>query len=78
VPVEVGHARKRRGPWKRFEDTQGERFFEAVRRAYLYLAAAETERYRVVDGSGTVEATDAAIRAVVEPIVFGSRANQPS
>ena len=70
VPVEVGLARKRRGPWNRFEDTEGERFFEAVRRAYLALAEAEPGRYRVVDGSGTVEATDAAIRAAVEPLVF--------
>jgi dTMP kinase len=68
--VEVGLARKRRGPWNRFEDTEGERFFEAVRRAYLALAEAEPGRYRVVDGSGTVEATDAAIRAAVEPLVF--------
>ena len=71
VPVEVGLARKRRGPWNRFEDTEGERFFEAVRQAYLALASAEPERYRIVDGAGSVEATDAAIRAAVEPLVFG-------
>ena len=70
LPVEVGLARKRRGPWNRFEDTEGERFFETVRAAYLALAEAEPERYRVVDGSGSVDATDAAIRAVVEPLVF--------
>jgi dTMP kinase len=70
VPVEVGLARKRRGPWNRFEDTEGERFFETVRAAYLALASAEPARYRVVDGSGSVEQTDAAIRAVVEPIFF--------
>jgi len=71
VPVEVGLARKRRGEWNRFEDTEGARFFETVRNAYLSLAAAEPERYRVVDGSGSVEATDAAIRAAVEPVIFG-------
>jgi len=71
VPVEVGLARKRRGEWNRFEDTEGARFFETVRNAYLAFAAAEPERYRVVDGSGSVTDTDAAIRAVVEPIVFG-------
>jgi len=70
VPVEVGLARKRRGQWNRFEDTEGERFFQTVRQAYLDLAAAEPQRYRVVDGSGSVEATDAAVRAVVEPLVF--------
>ena len=47
------------------------RFFETVRAAYLDLAAAEPERYRVVDGSGSVEATDAAVRAAVDPLVFG-------
>ena len=73
VPVEVGLARKRRGPWNRFEDTEGERFFETVRAAYLALAAEEPERYRVVDGAGSVDATDAAIRAAVEPLIFGAR-----
>jgi dTMP kinase len=77
VPVEVGLARKRRGPWNRFEDTEGERFFEAVRQAYLSFAAAEPGRYRVVDGSGSVEATDAAVRAAVEPLVFGETRRTP-
>ena len=70
VPVEVGLARKRHGPWNRFEDTEGVRFFETVRAAYLALAKAEPERYRVVDGAGSVDETDTAIRAVVEPLVF--------
>ncbi|MGH2456349.1 MAG: dTMP kinase [Candidatus Limnocylindria bacterium] len=65
VPVEVGLGRKRHGPWNRFEDTQSVAFFEKVRRAYLDLAAAEPERFRVVDGSGSVEATDRLIRGVV-------------
>ena len=72
VPVEVGLTRKRRGPWNRFEDTEGEQFFEAVRAAYLALAAAEPQRFRLVDGSGSLDATDAAIRAVVEPLVFSA------
>ena len=70
VPVEIGLGRKRAGEWNRFEDTQGVAFFETVRRAYLDLAAAEPERFRIVDGSGSVEATDAMIRAVVEPLLF--------
>jgi thymidylate kinase len=70
---EVRLARKRRGPWNRFEATEGERFFETLRTAYLALAEAEPGRYRVVDGSGSLEATDAAIRAAVEPLVFGHR-----
>ncbi len=70
VPVEVGLARKGRGPWNRFEDTEGAAFFEKVRGAYLQLAAAEPERFRIVDGSGQVEETDRLVRAAVAPIVF--------
>ena len=72
VPVEIGLSRKRRGEWNRFEDTQGTAFFEAVRRAYLDLAAAEPARYRIVDGSGAVGETDVLIRDVVDPVIFGS------
>ena len=46
-------------------------FFEKVRRAYLDLAAAEPDRFRVVDGSGTVEDTDRLIREAVEPLLAG-------
>jgi dTMP kinase len=70
VPVEVGLGRKRRGEWNRFEDTQDVAFFEKVRRAYLDLASAEPRRYRVVDGSGSVGATDQLIRDAVEPVIF--------
>jgi len=70
VPVDVGLSRKRRGEWNRFEDAEGVAFFEKVRNAYLDLAAAEPERYRVVAGSGSVADTDARIRALVEPVVF--------
>jgi len=67
VPVDVGLERtRRRAEWNRFEDTEGAAFFERVRRAYLDLAAAEPGRFEIIDGSGSVEAADAAIRAVVE------------
>jgi dTMP kinase len=68
VPVEVGLGRKRKGAWNRFEDTQGVAFFEKVRGAYRDLAAAEPDRFRVLDGSGSVEGVDEAIRALVEPL----------
>jgi dTMP kinase len=73
VPVEVGLARKRRGPWNRFEDTEGVAFFEKVRAAYLELAAAEPDRFRVVDGSGSVDQTDARVRDAVEPLLSTPR-----
>ena len=69
VPVEVGLARKRHGKWNRFEDTQGVAFFEKVRAAYLRLAAAEPERFRIVDGSGSVGQMDADVRAAVAPLL---------
>ena len=72
VPVEVGLGRKRRGEWNRFEDTLAVEFFERVRAAYLDLAAAEPERFRIVDGSGRAEETDALVRAAVEPLLFGA------
>jgi dTMP kinase len=66
VPVEVGLERtRRRKEWNRFEDTEEVAFFERVRSAYLAMAAAEPERFRVVDGAGSVEASDVAIRDVV-------------
>jgi dTMP kinase len=74
VPVEIGLGRKRRGKWNRFEDTEGAAFFEAVRSAYLGLAAAEPERFRVIDGSGTVPEVDEAVQAIVEPLLAGAMA----
>ncbi|MGH2358861.1 MAG: dTMP kinase, partial [Candidatus Limnocylindria bacterium] len=69
VPVEVGLARKRRGEWNRFEDTEGAAFFERVRAGYLSLAASEPDRYRVVDGSGSSSSSDSFVREAVEPLL---------
>lgn len=67
VPVEVGLERtRRRREWNRFEDTEAVAFFERVRRAYLDLAAAEPGRFEVIDGSGSVDEADAAIRDAVQ------------
>ena len=67
VPVDIGLERtRRRAEWNRFEDTEELAFFEQVRRAYLGLAAAEPDRFAVVDGSGSVESADAAIREAVQ------------
>jgi dTMP kinase len=69
VPVETGLGRKRRQRWNRFEDTESAAFFERVRRAYLDLAAAEPDRYRILDASGSVDDMDAAIREVIAPLL---------
>jgi len=67
VPVEVGLERtRRRAEWNRFENTEELAFFEQVRDAYRQLAADEPDRIVRVDGSGSVEGADAAIRDVVQ------------
>ncbi|MBA2632076.1 MAG: dTMP kinase [Chloroflexi bacterium] len=68
LPVAVGLERtRRRAEWNRFEDTETAAFFERVRSAYLALAAAEPDRFEIVDASGSVEEADLAIRAIIEP-----------
>ncbi len=67
LPVAVGLERtRRRAEWNRFEDTETAALFERVRAAYLAFAAADPDRFEIVDGSGSVDEADAAIRGVVE------------
>jgi dTMP kinase len=49
----------------RFE-MEGQRFFERVREGYLALARQEPNRVRIIDGSGTIEQLQAAVRAAVD------------
>jgi dTMP kinase len=68
VPVEIGLERtRRRSEWNRFEDTEAVAFFQHVRDAYLRLAAAEPDRFRIIDGSGTVDEADARVLDAVRP-----------
>jgi dTMP kinase len=70
VPVEIGLERtRRRAEWNRFEDTEAVVFFQQVHAAYLALAAEDPDRWRIVDGSGSVEAADLEIRKAVAPLV---------
>jgi dTMP kinase len=46
-------------------DTEKAEFYYAVRDAYLAIAAAEPARYRIIDGSGTVETTHSAALEVL-------------
>jgi dTMP kinase len=70
VPVEVGLERtRRRDEWNRFEDTEEVAFFEQVRAGYMRLAEEEPDRIKIVDGSRSVRDADAAIRAIVEPLL---------
>ena len=66
LPVEIGLARAgERGAPDRFEQEQ-RAFFERVRQAYLAQAAAQPQRYRVVDASQPLEAVQAAIAAALD------------
>jgi dTMP kinase len=72
APVETGMARAHernggQGP-DRFETEQHE-FFERVRATYLARARRYRSRVRVVEAGGTVEAVEAAIRRLVEPML---------
>jgi len=69
VEADVGLRRKRGSRWNRFEDTEDRAFHDRVRAGYLNLARAEPQRFRVIDGSGSVEDSDARIREAVRPLL---------
>lgn len=76
APVETGMARAHernggQGP-DRFETEQHE-FFERVRAAYLARVRRYRSRMRVVEAAGTVEAVEADIRRLVEPMLESDR-----
>jgi dTMP kinase len=69
LPVEVGLARAaERGRLDRFEQ-EGLDFFNAVRHAYLNRAAAQPERYRIVDAAQSLAAVQAQITQLLPEIV---------
>lgn len=63
LPLAIGRQRvaERRGATDRFEQEQ-DAFFERVRDGYLARARRAPSRYAVVDASGSIDATTAAIR----------------
>lgn len=65
VPVDVGLARAAsRSSADRFEQEQ-QAFFERVRQGYLQRAAADPERFRVIDAGRTLPEVQEQIRAVL-------------
>ena len=65
APVETGLARAgRRGPGDRFEQ-QTVAFFERVRAGYLERAAAEPERFAVIDATRSLTEVTTAITATI-------------
>lgn len=69
VPVEIGMQRARaRSELDRFEVEQ-QAFFESVRACYLQRAAADPDRYRVIDASGSLEQVAAAMRPLIAQVL---------
>lgn len=69
VPVDVGLARAgQRGELDRFE-REKKTFFEKVREAYLSRAAAELERFAIIDASQSLEQVQADIAAALTPFL---------
>lgn len=69
VPVELGMARARaRSALDRFEQEQ-QQFFEKVRHTYLRRAAAEPQRYRIIDASGDLLQVRAALQPVIDEVL---------
>lgn len=65
LPVAEGLARARgRGHGNRFDEETGE-FHERVREAYLQRAAAEPDRYRVIDAAQPVDTVRERLRAAL-------------
>lgn len=69
VPVTIGMARARaRSELDRFElEHQG--FFEAVRNTYLERAAADPERYRIIDASGNLDEVREAMQPLIDEVL---------
>jgi len=66
VPVDVGLQRAhRRGALDRFEQEQLD-FFQRVRDAYLARAAAEPERFRIIDASQPLDAVQRQIAVALD------------
>ena len=73
LPIEVGLARaSARGRLDRFEQ-EGRTFFDAVRHAYLERAAAEPQRYRVVNAAQTLSEVQGALDALLPELLERAR-----
>lgn len=69
APVEVGLERMReRGNLDRFEQEKAD-FFERVRQVYLERAAAEPDRWHVIDAAQPLESVSADLRAELDRLL---------
>ena len=67
LPAEEGLARKQADEVTRFEERADLEFHRRVRDGFLALAAAEPDRFVIVDGRQTVEAIEAAVFEALRP-----------
>ena len=69
APIEISLQRMRdRGALDRFEQ-EGLEFMQRVRSAYLTRARGESERFRVIDATATVDEVRASVNLHLEPLV---------
>lgn len=64
IPAETARARRAASTGDRL-DVETLAFYERVRQGFLELAAREPQRFRVIDATGEVAATEAQVRAVL-------------
>lgn len=73
LPVQAGTLRTRRRAHQTQEadrlDAEGAAFHELVREAYLQLAAAEPQRVRIIDASGSIDETYARMMEIMLPFL---------
>jgi len=75
LPIDVGMARAgQRGELDRFEREKVD-FFEKVRQTYRDRAAAEPERFRVIDAAQDIEQVQQQITAVLTPFLSQEEAH---
>ncbi len=67
VPLGLARAQARRAQADRFEQERGP-FFERVRAAYLAVAQAEPERFRIVDAGRELAQVQATVAAALEAL----------
>jgi dTMP kinase len=73
VPVDVGLARKRSEPGADRIGRESAEFHERVRQGYLAIAAAEPQRFLVLDATRPPEPTTQAIWRRLQPLLSGIR-----
>lgn len=71
IPIEIGLQRKAIQEWNRLE-AQTRAFHQRVRQGYLEMAAAEPERWLVLDASQPIAVVQAAIRQRLVPLLGAS------